>query len=377
MLRHSGSLSLILLLVITALFSGCGGGGGSATLENPPFSRHTGQAAQSQDLVGALDNVDRPTNREVLDYLNAPDDPEAFLGALNVPSTINGYYPLAPGLSSVRHQADGQSPMIAKNELIIATLARALTRNTRSSERATTFIDYTGGNGIHWVGSYTYTTSGTVAVINLNVTGTRDMLAVTLQIDSTSNVTLNENSSNTHSSFSYSFEVNGSIGNDSAELKATGSGTGNSSVYFTPHVESGNMYEECYYRTSVNDRVKHRSTTELDLEYTTPEGAESDFTLDYSADVWLFAKDGYWVHVIANLDSSAGDSIYTLDALASDGFSLTFDGEAGFLFDDEDVLLADLSINLAEELAIKVDFTLTMQTQGTPDFAFIYLYMLD
>jgi len=378
MLKHSGSLSLILLLVISALFSGCGSGGGkSATLENPPFSRRTGQAAQSQDLVWALDNVDMPTNGEVLEYLNAPEDPETFLGALDVPSNIDGYYPLAPGIPSVRFQTGGQSPMMANNELIIAALARALTRKARGSDRDTTFIDFTGGNGIHWVGSSSYTTSGAVTVINLNVSGTRGMLATTVQIDSTSNLTLDANSSTSHSNFSYSFEVNGSIGSNSIELKATGSGTSNNFITFTPYVDSGNMYEECFYRTIIDDHFKYRSTTEMDLDYTSPEGADEDFTLDYSADVWLFAKDGYWVHAIAVLDSATGNSTYTLDALASDGFSLVFDGEVGYLFDDEDSILANLSFNPAEELAIKVDFTPTMQAQGTPDYAFIYLYMLD
>jgi len=375
MAKYISSVWLILLLAFAVLLAGCGGGGGGgAALDNSPFSRDTGPTAQSGDLVGALDHVDAPNNGGITELLDPTTSTEDFLGLMAIPSTIAGYYPLLNDLPSTRFQTGARSPMMAKNELVIAALARAL---TRGAGRGTEAIDFTGANGVHWVGSYTYTTSGPVVVIGMNVTGSRDTLGINIHLEANSDQSLSGSFSTSTSEFSYSFKVAGSVGTDTINLTASGTGNSDETVSLASSTDNGSMHEETNYLIAVNDRITYRSTTTLDLSYTSPDGIVYDSTLGYSADAWLFAPDGYWIHAVVSVNATPDDYPYTFTATASDGYTLTYDSntDVGTLTDDSGTLLADLRYSSAEG-AIRVDFTLEMEAQGAVD-TYIYLYALD
>jgi len=377
------SLLLVLLAAGLATFlSGCGGGGAGGSndpaLVADPFSRNAGPAGQAQDLAMAIDNVDAPAGKDFLLLISA-EGSVYYLNALDVPVDTAGFYPLAEGTTFSRGQSGGKSSLLAKNELAISGLARALAGGASGRTRDTTPIDFTGDNGIHWIGSYATSDSGGTTTATLNVTGTRDELTMTIAIESNDDSTLTDTSSMTDYTFSYSFQVTGTvpgaIGNDAVDLTATGEGDGNDVINFVSLSGSGHQLEETTYRIAMNNRVIYRSTTSLNHSYLTTSGSSSANT-SYDTDAWLFsAVDGYWVHATTTSNLNGSNYTFALDAVASDGYTLTFDGTTGTLTDDADAVLATLSYD--EETGItKVDFTPAVEAQGAPDYLEIDLYTL-
>jgi|GEM_PF-1773575 len=386
MAKSHASLYLVLLGAgLALLLNGCGSGGseaGGPSLKADPFSRNTGTVAQALDLCNALDGVDAPAGKEYLQLISSENGPVYYLNALEIPANLLDFYPLAQTAASTRGPAGGTGPLMAKNEITIAALARALARGSsaaRGDGRDNIPIDFIGENGVHWVGTYSYTTVGTVVTSILDVTGTLDDLTVEIHIQSDAGSSLSENNSTTDYTFTYSFQITGTIndviaGSSTIDLTATGSGNGGDTVIFSPLSSSGNQHEQTRYQIAVNNRITYRSITSLDHSYTTTDGSDYDYTLEYSADAWLFAADGYWVHASVNIDDTDTDSTYSFDAEASDGYTLTFDGAAGLLADKQGVILANLNFDNDED-AIKVNFTVNMIWLGAPNFVYIYLQM--
>jgi hypothetical protein len=380
------SLGSLILLVsgLSLLISGCGGAGtGGPSLKTDPYSRNTGPVAQAMDLTDALYNVDAPAGKDLLILISSESGPIFYLNALDVPATVPDFYPLPQVSASTQGRIGGTSPLMAKNEMTITALARALargSRDARSSGRDTIPIDFIGENGVHWLGTYSYTVSGTVVTSVLNVTGTLDSLTIPIHIESDAGSTLSENSSATDYTFTYSFQITGTVddltGANTIDLTATGSGNGNDTVTFSPLSSTGEQHEQTSYRIAVNNQITYQSTTSLDHSYATTDGSDYNYTLGYIANAWLFAADGYWVNGVVTIDATAVDYAYSFTADASDGYELTFDGDTGSLTDDEGSILANLSYDSFEG-AIKVDFIPGMEALGAPDYIYLYLYMLE
>ena len=373
---------LVLLAAgLALLLSGCGGGGGGTSgpsLITTPYSRNTGPVAQSLDLTGALNDVDAPAGKDYLILINSENGPVYYLNELDVPSDTAGFYPLGQGETFSRNTAGGPSRLLAKNELTITGLARALARGTRgvrSGTRATVPIDFIGENGIHWIGSYAYTVAGTTVNSTLNVTGTRDSLTITVGIDSDSDSTLTETSATTEYAFTYSFQITGTTGTDVIDLEATGDGSGNDTVNFISFAGSGQQEEQTDYQIAVNDRVTYRANTSLNHSYLTTDGSNYQVNTSYTADAWLFAEDGYWVHAVTTITVNGSNSDFAFTVTGSDGYILTFDGATGTLTDAGQNVLANLSYDEGTGV-IKVDFTFAMEVYGAPDYVEIDLFML-
>jgi len=377
--RHTSLFLVPLIACLALLCSGCGGGGGS-TFNPPPYSRNTGPASQSQDLSAALDNADAPTGKDLLALISSEYDLEYYLNDLNIPADAAGYYPLLTGSAFTRGRIGAKSPFMAKNEVAIAGLAKALARGARRGTRDTIPIDFIGDDGVHWQGSYSNNTIGSANTISMNVTGTRDNLTVVIHIVSTSDSVLSDNGSQTDSTFTYTFTVNGTVGDiaNPATIAWTASGSGSTSdrVTFSPSTANGSMYENTAYQISVNTQIVNKSTTALNYTYAITDGINYDSTLTYTADAWLFAEDSYWVHATTNISDTNAGYIAGFTVVASDGYRLTFDGSSGTLTDADGIVLANLSYD-STEYAIKVDFTLEMETQGAPDYVYICLSRLE
>lgn len=374
-------LLVLLAAGLALLLSGCGGGGSDSSgpsLITTPYSRNTGPLAQSLDLVGALDNVDAPAGKEYLNLINLDNGPVYYLNELEVPSDIASFYALGQGEPVARNASGGTSRLLAKNEMAITALARALARSTRgvrSGARSTVPIDFIGENGIHWVGTHDYTVLGSTVGNTLNVTGTRDGLTITVNIDSDSDSTVTDTSISTEYAFTYSVRITGAIGTDAIELKATGDGDGNDTVNLISFAGNGRQQEQTDYQIAVNNRVTYRAKTSLDQSYLTPDGASYQVDTSYTADAWLFAEDGYWVHAVTTIDADGASDGFSFTATASDGYSITFDGVTGTLTDHAGSVLANLSYNAGTN-KIKVDFTFAMEIlYGAPDYVEIELYM--
>ncbi|MHB9110042.1 MAG: hypothetical protein ACYDCO_23565 [Armatimonadota bacterium] len=367
---------------LALLLSGCGGGGGGTNggpqLITTPYSRNTGSVAQSLDLAGALNNVDAPAGKEYLILISSENGPVYYLNELEVPSTTAGFYPLSAGTTFTRGPSGGSSPMLANNEMALAGLARALARGTRgirSGTRDTIPINFIGENGIQWVGSYAYTVSGSAVNSVLTVTGTRNSLTITVSIESDSDSTLTETSATTDYTFTYNYRITGMAGTDAIDLTATGDGDGDDTINFISLAGSGHQEEQTEYEIAVNDRVSYRSNTALNHSHLTTDGSNYQVTTSYTADTWLFAPDGYWVHAITTIDTDVTGSEFSLSVVGSDGYGMTFNGTTGTLTDANQNVLANLSYD-DETGIVKVDYTFAMEVQGAPDYIEIDLYML-